>query len=58
MQCSMAGGQSKETIDKFVRMYVNDVTIEMGILGEQAIKNLFKFGIEKDLVPEFELRIA
>jgi 1,4-dihydroxy-6-naphthoate synthase len=51
-------GQSKDTIDRFVRMYVNDVTIEMGILGEQAIRNLFQFGIEKGLVPEFELRIA
>jgi len=51
-------GQSKETIDRFVRMYVNDVTIEMGVLGEQAIRNLFQFGIEKGLVPQFELRIA
>jgi 1,4-dihydroxy-6-naphthoate synthase len=51
-------GQSKELIDQFVRMYVNDVTIDMGILGEQAIRNLFQFGIEKGLVPEFELRIA
>jgi 1,4-dihydroxy-6-naphthoate synthase len=51
-------GQSKDLIDRFVRMYVNDVTIEMGVLGEQAIRNLFQFGIEKGLVPEFELRIA
>lgn len=51
-------GQSKETIDRFVRMYVNDVTIEMGVLGEQAIRNLFQFGIEKGFVPEFKLRIA
>ena len=27
-------GQSKDTIDRFIRMYVNDVTIEMGVLGE------------------------
>jgi 1,4-dihydroxy-6-naphthoate synthase len=39
-------------------MYVNDVTIEMGVLGEQAIRNLFQFGIEKGFVPEFKLRIA
>lgn len=51
-------GQSKDTIDRFIRMYVNDVTIEMGVLGEQAIRDLFQFGIEKGLVPEFELRIA
>jgi 1,4-dihydroxy-6-naphthoate synthase len=30
----------------------------MGILGESAIRDLFKFGIEKGLVPEFDLRIA
>src|SRR5438105_543823 len=45
-------------IEKFVRMYVNDITIEMGVLGESAIRDLFKFGIEKGLVPEFDLRIA
>jgi 1,4-dihydroxy-6-naphthoate synthase len=51
-------GQAKETIDRFVRMYVNDITIDMGVLGEQAIRSLFQFGIEKGFVPEFDLRIA
>jgi 1,4-dihydroxy-6-naphthoate synthase len=51
-------GQAKETIDRFVRMYVNDVTIDMGVLGEQAIRSLFQMGIEKGFVPEFDLRIA
>jgi len=51
-------GQSRSLIERFVRMYVNDITIEMGILGESAIKNLFKFATEKSLVPEFDLRIA
>ena len=51
-------GQPRDLIEKFVRMYVNDITIEMGIVGESAIRNLFKFGIEKGLVPEFDLRIA
>lgn len=50
--------QPKDLIEKFVRMYVNDVTIEMGILGEHSIKTLFQMGIEKGLIPEFELRIA
>jgi 1,4-dihydroxy-6-naphthoate synthase len=53
-----ARGQPKELIDQFVRMYVNDVTIEMGILGEQSIRNLFQFGKEKGFVPEFPLRIV
>ena len=51
-------GQSKELIDKFVRMYVNDVTIEMGVLGEHSIKTLFRLATEKGIVPEFDLRIV
>ena len=51
-------GQPRSLIERFVRMYVNDITIEMGILGESAIRDLFKFATEKDLVPEFELKIA
>jgi len=51
-------GQSKELIDKFVRMYVNDVTIEMGVLGEHSIKTLFRLSTEKGIVPEFDLRIV
>jgi 1,4-dihydroxy-6-naphthoate synthase len=51
-------GQPRDLIETFVRMYVNDITIEMGLLGESSIKDLFRFGIEKGLVPEFDLRIA
>src|SRR5205807_9073846 len=49
-------GQPRNLIEKFVRMYVNDTTIEMGILGESSIRDLFRFGIEKGLVPEFDMR--
>ena len=51
-------GQSKDLIERFVRMYVNDITIEMGVLGEHAIKTFFSFAIEKGLVAEFELTVA
>src|SRR3989441_10374685 len=51
-------GQPRDLIEKFVRMYVNDITIEMGVLGESSIRDLFKFGIEKGLIPEFDLRIT
>lgn len=51
-------GQPRSLIERFVRMYVNDITIDMGLLGESAIKNLFKFATEKGLVPQFDLRIA
>ena len=39
-------------------MYVNDMTIEMGVLGEHSIRTFFNFGIEKGLAPYFDLRIA
>lgn len=51
-------GQPKDLIKKFVQMYVNDVTVDMGVMGEHAIRTLFQFGIEKGLVNEFELRFA
>lgn len=51
-------GQPKELIEKFVRMYVNDLTIDMGLLGEHSIRSLFQFAIEKGLVSEFDLVFA
>lgn len=51
-------GQPRDLIEKFVRMYVNDVTIEMGLLGEQSIRTLFRFGIEKGFLPQFEPEFA
>lgn len=51
-------GQPKDLIEKFVRMYVNDITIDMGLLGEHSIRSLFQFGIEKGFVSEFELKFA
>lgn len=51
-------GQPRTLIERFVRMYVNDNTIEMGLLGESAIKDLFKFAAEKGIIPEFVPRIA
>ncbi|MGI0087553.1 MAG: menaquinone biosynthesis family protein [Nitrosotalea sp.] len=51
-------GQPRDLIERFVRMYVNDITIEMGILGEHATRSLFQMGIEKGFIPEFDLRFA
>lgn len=51
-------GKSRSLIDKFVKMYVNDVTVDMGEKGEEAIRRLFLMAKEKNLVPEFELKIA
>ncbi|GKS67397.1 1,4-dihydroxy-6-naphtoate synthase [Nitrosarchaeum sp.] len=51
-------GKSRELIEKFVKMYVNRVTVNMGDKGEQSIKKLFEMAKQKNLVPEFALNIA
>ena len=51
-------GKSRELIEKFVLMYVNDVTVDMGESGEKSIRTLFNMVKQKDLVPNFELKIS
>ncbi len=51
-------GKPRSLIEKFVKMYVNDVTVDMGNKGVESIKHLFKMAKEKNLVPDFELKIA
>ncbi|ARS64316.1 hypothetical protein NMSP_0695 [Candidatus Nitrosomarinus catalina] len=51
-------GKERSLIEKFVKMYVNPVTVNMGEPGEQAIRKLFEMAKEKGLVPDFEISIA
>ncbi len=51
-------GKERSLIEKFVKMYVNPVTVNMGDPGEQAIRKLFEMAKEKGLVPDFEISIA
>ena len=51
-------GKSRELIKKFVKMYVNNVTINMGERGEKSIRKFFEMSAEKNLVPKFNLKIA
>ncbi|MHA7647397.1 MqnA/MqnD/SBP family protein [Nitrosopumilus sp. S4] len=51
-------GKPRNLIEKFVKMYVNNVTVNMGDPGEESIRKLFQMAKEKNLVPEFELSIA
>ncbi|MFA4916725.1 MAG: MqnA/MqnD/SBP family protein [Syntrophales bacterium] len=37
--------------EKFVKMYVSELTIDMGEKGKQALETLFKMGYEKGLLP-------
>jgi len=51
-------GKPRDLIEKFVKMYVNKVTVNMGDPGEESIRKLFEMAKEKNLVPDFELSIA
>jgi 1,4-dihydroxy-6-naphthoate synthase len=51
-------GKPPGLIEKFVKMYVNDVTVEMGQAGESAIKRMFELATKKNLVAPFELKIS
>lgn len=43
-------GQPKDVMTKFIKMYVNDVTIDMGIEGEKSIKKMFAMAKEKQIL--------
>ncbi len=51
-------GKPRDLIEKFVKMYVNQVTVNMGDNGEESIKKVFEMAKEKNLVPDFNLSIA
>ena len=51
-------GKPKDLIEKFVKMYVNNVTVNMGKNGESSIRKIFDMAAEKNLVPKFNLKIA
>ena len=51
-------GKPRDLIEKFVKMYVNKVTVNMGDAGEESIRKMFEMAKEKGLVPDFELSIA
>lgn len=51
-------GKPRDLIEKFVKMYVNPVTVNMGDSGEKSIRKVFEMAKEQELVPEFNLSIA
>jgi 1,4-dihydroxy-6-naphthoate synthase len=44
-------GQPKHVMAKFVKMYVNDITVDMGPDGEKSIKKMLIMGHERGLLP-------
>jgi 1,4-dihydroxy-6-naphthoate synthase len=51
-------GKPRHVIEKFVKMYVNEITVNMGKSGEKAIRKMFEMALEKNLVPNFKLQLA
>ena len=51
-------GQPKHVVTQFIKMYVNDVTINMGIKGEESIKKMFEMAIKKGLIPVIQINFA
>jgi 1,4-dihydroxy-6-naphthoate synthase len=51
-------GKPEDLIEKFVKMYVNDVTVDMGEPGEQSIRTFFDMAAKKSLIPKFNIQIS
>ena len=51
-------GKSQDLIAKFVRMYVNEKTVDMSDAGEESIRTLFGMAKNAGIVPDFNLRFA
>lgn len=60
MDYAMRYSRSKprELVERFVRMYVNPVTVEMGGAGEESIRRVLAMGREAGVVPPHEPRVA
>jgi 1,4-dihydroxy-6-naphthoate synthase len=43
-------GQGKEIMKRFVKMYVNDLTLDMGSSGRRAIEKMFAMAREKKII--------
>ena len=44
-------GINQQLGEKFVKMYVSELTVDMGEKGKKALELLYKFGAEKGLIP-------
>jgi 1,4-dihydroxy-6-naphthoate synthase len=51
-------GQPKETIKKFVKMYVNNLTLDMGHEGKKALEKMFEMARERKIVElDFKMKV-
>jgi 1,4-dihydroxy-6-naphthoate synthase len=45
-------GLDSQRVDRFIGMYVNDLTLDYGNEGRQAVKKLFQEAFKKKIIPE------
>jgi 1,4-dihydroxy-6-naphthoate synthase len=45
-------GLDTQNVDRFIGMYVNDLTLDYGVEGRQAVRRLFQEAYKKKLIPE------
>ena len=43
-------GQPRQTITEFVKMYVNNLTLDMGHDGKEAIERMFEMARERNII--------
>lgn len=52
-------GQPKETIRKFVKMYVNNLTLDMGHEGKKALEEMFEMAqARKILESDVQIKVV
>ena len=51
-------GQSKDMISKFIKMYVNEITVDMGERGKTSIERIFQLASEKKIISPFQIYFA
>lgn len=52
-----ARGGSRYLIEKFVKMYVNDLTIDMGERGVKALHTMYSIAKEKNIIKDIDVQI-
>jgi 1,4-dihydroxy-6-naphthoate synthase len=53
-----ARGGSRYLIEKFVRMYVNDLTIDMGEQGAKALHTMYAIAKQKNIIKDIQVAIV
>ncbi|MEM3093109.1 MAG: MqnA/MqnD/SBP family protein, partial [Candidatus Nitrosocaldus sp.] len=48
-------GKDRDTIARFVKMYVNDLTMDMGEIGYNALKKLYSLASSRGIISEPEI---